>query len=71
MLGADFIDDACEARIGGPAVPDEPVPEVGIGPLEHVRERDARGAIGFFVAFRQPPAEQAVELARAATAAPA
>ena len=71
MLGADFIDDAREGGFGGPAMPDQPVPEIGIGPLEHVRECGARGAIGFFVAFGQPPAEQLVELARAAAAAPA
>src|SRR5690242_17343484 len=71
MLGADLIDDACEIGVLGPAVADQPVPQIGIGPLEHVRECDARGAIGVFVARRQPPAEQAVELARAAAAAPA
>src|SRR5690242_21229249 len=71
MLGADFIDDAGEIGVFGSAVADQPVPEIGIGPLEHVRECGARGAIGVFVARRQPPAEEAVELARAAAAAPA
>src|SRR4051812_2079366 len=71
MLGAYLIDDVRESWIFRPAVADQPDPQIGIGPLEHVRECVAHRAIGFFVARRQPPAEQSIELARAAAAAPA
>ncbi len=71
MDGADFIDDVRNRGIARRFEAGQPVPEIGVGAFEHVRECGARFAIGFFVTLGQPPAYEAVELARAAAAAPA
>src|SRR3954447_23585940 len=71
MPGADLVDDARATFVGGLRGAGQPVPELGVGRIQHVRECGTLTAIGFFVAFRQPPAQQLVELARTAAAAPA
>ena len=71
MLGADLIDDADDRGIGRRLYSCQPVPEIGVRAFEHVRKGGAQFAIGDFVAFGQPPAHEAVQLARAAAAAPA
>jgi len=71
MVGADFIDDGGEALFVRLALTRHPAPEFGIRCVEQRVECCARSHVCDRKALAQPPVQQSIELARAASAAPA
>src|SRR5690348_9259403 len=71
MAGADRIHDLLPVHARRPRVAHQPVPDLRIGLVEQRVERGKRLRIGLRTDSIEPAAQQSVQLARAAPAAPA